>query len=93
MKRLEKLFERIRQLGLKLNLPKKCKFLINEISFFGVVIGENGVRMDQEKVSALNSFRPPTNAFELKSFLGFVTFCSRFVPNFSTLTGPLSPIS
>jgi len=45
--------------------------------------------MDQSKVDTLNSFRSPVNASELKSFLGFATFCSRFVPNYSTLTGPL----
>ena len=88
IERIEKLFGRIRTLGLKLNLHK-CQFLMNEISFFGVVIGKDGVKMDAEKVKALDSFRPPENTSELKSFLGFATFCSRFIPNFSTLTGPL----
>ena len=86
--RLEKLFQRAEDLGLKFNLPK-CQFLTKEISFFGVVIGQHGVKMDQNKVDTLNSFRAPINASELKSFLGFATFCSRFVPNYSTLTGPL----
>lgn len=88
LQRLENLLQRAKELGLKFNLPK-CQFLTKEISFFGVIIGENGVKMDESKVSTLNSFRSPTNASELKSFLGFATFCSRFVPNFSTLTGPL----
>ena len=63
--------------------------MTHEISFFGVIIDRDGVRMDETKVHALKSARSPKNASELKSFLGLATFCSRFIPNFSTLTGPL----
>lgn len=80
--RLEKLLQRVEELGLKFNLPK-CKFLTKEISFFGIVIGQDGIKMDRSKVDTLNSFRSPSIASELKSFLGFATFCSRFVSNHS----------
>ena len=88
MARLEALFQRTRELGLKFNLDKCC-FLMHEISFFGLIVGRDGVKMDPSKVDALKSSRSPSSASELKSFLGLATFCSRFIPNFSTLTGPL----
>ena len=88
MERLEALFKRTRDLGLKFNL-EKCKFLTENISFFGLIVGADGIKMDPSKVEALKGARSPTNASELKSFLGLATFCSRFIPNFSTLTGPL----
>ena len=34
---------------------KKCLFMTQEISFFGLVIGKKGVTMDQTKVDALKS--------------------------------------
>ena len=86
--RLEKLFERAFQLGLRFNL-KKCAFLQDEISFFGIVVGKNGVSKDPSKVEALKNAPFPKNTTELKSFLGLATFCSRFVPDFSTATAPL----
>ena len=45
IKRLELLFERAAQLGLKFNL-EKCSFLQDNISFFGGNIGKEGVTMD-----------------------------------------------
>ena len=86
--RLEKLFERAFQLDLRFNL-KKNAFLQDEISFFGIVVGKNGVSKDPSKVEALKNVPSPKNTTELKSFLGLATFCSRFVPDFSTATAPL----
>jgi len=47
------------------------------------------VTMDPTKVESIQNARAPSNASELKSFLGLATFCSRFIPDFSSLTGPL----
>ena len=83
LNRLEALFNQTRKVGLKFN-SEKCCFLMTEIKFFGLIVGKNG-----SKVDALKSSRSPTSLSELKSFLGLATFCSRFIPNISTLTGPL----
>ncbi len=32
---------------------------------------------------------PPTTAHEVRSFLGMTNYCSRFIPNYSTITEPL----
>ena len=79
--RLKALFERTRQLGLKFNL-EKCTFLTQEISFFGLIVGKDGVKMDPAKVESVKTARAPENANKLKSFLGLATFCSRFIRNF-----------
>ena len=75
-------------LGLKFN-KAKCLFVKHEVSLLGDIIGRDEVRMDETKVHALKSARSPINASELKLFLGLASFYSLFIPNVSTLTGPL----
>ena len=88
IERLEALFSRALSLGLRFNLDK-CDFMKEQIEFFGVIVGSHGVSKDPSKIAALYNARSPRNVNELKSFLGLATFCSRFVPDFSTMTGPL----
>ena len=33
--------------------------------------------------------KPPSNTSEVRSFLGLVTYCSKFIPNFVAITEPL----
>ena len=37
--------------------------------------------------------RPPTSVAELWSFLGLISFSSRFLPNFATTTEPLQKLT
>ena len=34
--------------------------------------------------------KPPSNISEVRSFLGFVSYCSKFIPNFPTITERLT---
>jgi len=44
---------------------------------------------DKSKIDAIKAIKQPTNATEIRSFLGLVNFCSRFISNYSTITKPL----
>ena len=59
------------------------------IIYMGHRLSEAGISPDETRVAAINSLKPPTNVTELQSFLGMVTYCSKFLPNFSTITDPL----
>ena len=48
-----------------------------------------GISPDITKVQAIRDARVPTNAAEVRSFLGLATYCSRFIPDFATLVEPL----
>ena len=85
---LEKVFMKIRELNLRLN-KQKCVFMKKQISFFGVVLSENGVTPDPEKIESLKNAPPPKNVSELQSFLGLCTYVSRFIEKFSEKTSPL----
>jgi hypothetical protein len=47
------------------------------------------VEVDPEKFSAVREVSPPTNAKELKRFLGNVEFNRKFIENFSRIAKPL----
>lgn len=69
--------------GLSLNVSK-CKFKQQEVQFHGHRLSENGVLPSDDKIRSLSECRPPRNKEELRSFLGLVTYVSRFIPNLAT---------
>uniref|UniRef100_A0A7M5XNH5 Endonuclease n=1 Tax=Clytia hemisphaerica TaxID=252671 RepID=A0A7M5XNH5_9CNID len=86
--RTEAVFERLRTKNLTVN-PKKCNFLKTELLYMGHKLSQFGVSPDEEKVRSIVNLLPPTNIKELRSFLGMITYCSKFLPNFATVTEPL----
>ncbi|XP_057299419.1 uncharacterized protein K02A2.6-like [Hydractinia symbiolongicarpus] len=86
--RMQCVFERLREKNLTVNL-KKCEFLKTELIYMGYKLSKDGIVPDERKVQAIADLKPPTNVKELQSFLGMVTYCSKFSPHFSTVTAPL----
>ncbi|XP_057310511.1 uncharacterized protein K02A2.6-like [Hydractinia symbiolongicarpus] len=86
--RMQCVFERLREKNLTVNL-KKCEFLKTELIYMGHKLSKDGIAPDERKVRAIADLKPPTNVKELQSFLGMVTYCSKFLPHFSTVTAPL----
>lgn len=86
--RLELVFNRLRQHGLKLK-PSKCHLLREEVKFLGHVISAEGIHVDREKVQALETWPTPTSVKEVRQVLGFMSYYRRFVPRFAQLARPL----
>ena len=89
---LNTVLARIQDCGLTLN-GDKCKFSVSEVTFFGYTISANGIRPTDETVTAIRNAPKPSNASEVRSFLGLVNYCSRFIPNFSTVAAPLRQLT
>lgn len=87
-KRLRQALKRLQEAGLTLN-AEKCLFRKNEIEFLGHKLTAKGIDPARSKVEAVVNAREPQNASEVRSFLGLVNYCARFIPNFATLTEPL----
>jgi len=87
-KRLEKVFETLREKGITLN-KSKCVFRKKEITFMGFRISGNGYQPLESKVEAVEKFRTPRTAEEIRSFLGLVNFCAAFISNLATVSEPL----
>ena len=88
---LEKVFQRIRDAGLKLS-PKKCRFFQKEIKCLGHIVSEEGISCDPKKTSAVSSWPTPTNLKEVLKFLGFTGFYRRFIQDYARVARPLTQL-
>ena len=78
--------------GLHLN-PKKCDFHQTETTDLGLIIGRSGVRMQPEKVQAIQDWKTPSNLTNVRSFLGFANCYRRFIHGFSSTVRPLTELT
>ena len=88
LERLEEVFFRLDQQGLKAKLSK-CHFFQKQVKYLGHVVSEQGVATDPEKLAAVREWKRPSHLAELRSFLGFASYYRRFVESFAKLAAPL----
>ena len=67
----------------------KCSFFQTEIKYLGHVISADSIALDPTRISAIVSLQPPNNVKALRSFIGMVQFCSRFMCNLNVILAPL----
>ena len=87
--RLQAVFNKLKAAGLKLK-PSKCELFRKQINYLGHVVGHNGVTTDPIKIESVTEWPRPTTVTEGRSFLGFVSYYRRFIPNFSKVAKPLN---
>ena len=90
--KLEEVLKRLKEKGLKLNKKKSC-FNMMKLEFMGHVLSKNGVAPEESKIKAVASAREPKNASEVRSFLGLVNYCGRFIPDLVTISEPLRKLT
>ena len=78
----------LRECGLTLN-ETKCQFRLPKLTFFGHNLSKQGISPSEEKVSAIQNAKPPQNTAEVRSFLGLVQYCAKFLPDYSQIAEPL----
>ena len=83
---------RLEKAGMTLNRAK-CVFGFRSIDFFGHSISDRRVDPGADKVKAVLEAQSPKNVGELKSFLGLVSYCSKFIPFFSDKTQSLRELT
>ncbi|KAI0989761.1 hypothetical protein GJ496_007202 [Pomphorhynchus laevis] len=74
--------------GLRIS-PNKCHFGQKEIDFLGVHIANGIITPNEDKLDAINHLQIPRNKSELKSFLGMITYHTKFIPTLQEICRPL----
>lgn len=59
----------------------------------GFRVSGNSYKPLESKVEAVERFRIPKTAKEVRSFLGLVNFCAAFIPNLATISEPLRKLT
>ena len=85
---MEAVLQRLADAGLTVN-PAKCHFGLRKVTFFGMVISEDGVSLNDEKTRALREAKVPTSADELHSFLGLTVYASKWIERLAIISDPL----
>lgn len=84
LQHIETIFCRLPDAGLKLKLSKK------HIHYLGHLISAEDVQPLPEKLDSIKNMPRPTNAKEIKQFLGLTGYYRKFVPQFADIAQPLT---
>ena len=68
----------------------KCEFWLNEVSFLGHIVSEEGIQVDSKKVEVIIEWKPLRNVTEVHSFMGLAGYYRRFVKGFSMTAAPMT---
>ena len=74
--------------GLRLK-KSKCVFMAASVEYLSHRIDAQGLHPIPEKVEAVKNAPRPKNVTELKSYLGLLSYYTKFLPNLSTVLAPL----
>ncbi|KAB0790510.1 hypothetical protein PPYR_15096, partial [Photinus pyralis] len=85
---LKKVIERARQMGVKFN-KNKLQFKQESVRYLGHIFSSEGVKVDPERVKAIEGLKAPESKKELQSLLGMLNFLRPFISNLSELTSSL----
>ena len=89
--RLNAVLRIINDSGRKLN-PKKCVFKQTELTYFGHLIGGEGIKPDPERVEALLELSRLNNGSELRTMFGMFQYLARFVYDMSSVMKPMTDL-
>ena len=88
---LRDVFMQIRRAKLTIR-PSQCNLGFNEVPLVGHVVGNGHVKPQQEKVSAVVNFPQPITT-TVRSFLGLVGYYRKYIPNFASISAPLTDLT
>ena len=68
---------------------EKYKWKVREVGFLGVVIGLEGIKMEEEKVKEVLEWPTPKCVKDVQKFLGLANYYCQFIEGFASVARPL----
>ncbi|XP_075092443.1 uncharacterized protein LOC142172675 [Nicotiana tabacum] len=63
------------------------------VAFLGHIVSNEGIKVDGQKIEAVQNWPRPTTPTEVRSFLGLAGYYQRFVENFSSIAAPMTKLT
>ncbi|KAL5477929.1 hypothetical protein EMCRGX_G024787 [Ephydatia muelleri] len=89
---LRQVLDRLAKAGLTLR-GTKCKLGLDKVQYLGHVFSKEGMTPDSEKITVMQKWPTPTNATEVRQFLGLASYYRRYVNNFADVAAPLHSLT
>ncbi|CAI7908869.1 unnamed protein product [Closterium sp. NIES-53] len=70
----------------------KCGFFLPEVEFLGHVVSASDIRTNPKKIAAVQDWIASASVKDFQSFLGFATYCHRFVQGYASIASPLTDL-
>ena len=68
---------------------EKYKWKVREVGFLGVIIGPEGIKMEEDKVKGVLDWSTPKCVKNVQKFLGLANYYCQFIKDFASITRPL----
>ncbi|GBG78519.1 hypothetical protein CBR_g27744 [Chara braunii] len=78
IRHLRDVLQRLRKHGFYAKLSK-CRFAQRKVDFLGHHVSDQGLHMDDAKITAIAEWPVPTSVKQLRSFLGLTSYYSNFI--------------
>jgi len=78
---VEEILRRLEENNLYIKL-EKCMWKTRKIGFLGIVIGPDGIEMEEEKVEGVLNWLQPKNVKDVRKFLGLANYYRSFIKDF-----------
>ena len=85
---LRKFFERIKEYRLRLN-SQKCTFGVTVGKLLGFLVSDRGIEVDLFKIKVILEMPPPRSEKEIRGFLGWLQYISRFIAKLTFTCKPI----
>ena len=89
---LAKLFNRLRNTNLKVNL-KKCEFGADNVSHLGYRLTPEGILPGADKLKSVRDAPVPTTVHQVRQFMGLCNFFRSHIKNFAMIGAPLHKLT
>lgn len=82
MTNIQKVFDRLREHNLKIQVDK-CRFFAKETDYLGHILTTDGIKPNPAKVESIQKLKLPETQKQIKSFLGTTGYYRKFIKDYA----------